>query len=126
MIWDKSVLKLYDQVPITIYYEKTTNLTTMHDYNIIYRTVEYLYMTGCVTRKKKHNLNHLEKLLRQWHFKLGHTGFSTFQWIERKIWLVNMGEDTGRNNVNITKCVAFQYGNQERNTKYGTRQSNDK
>ena len=25
-------------------------------------------------------------------------------------------------NVNITKCAAFQYGNQERNSKSGTRQ----
>ena len=53
---DKSILKLSDQVPITIHYEKTTGLQMLHDYRIIYITAYYLDITGCVTTNKKQNL----------------------------------------------------------------------
>ena len=83
-------------------------------------------MTGCITIENNQNLTHLERFLLQWDFKIGHTGFSKVQWIVRQGWMGKMGENMGGNNVNILKFKAFQYMNQERNPKYGTRQSKDK
>ena len=57
--WDKSVLKLYIQVHITINYNQTDLLTMLYDYKSICRTVESQDMTGCVTNKKIQNLTHL-------------------------------------------------------------------
>ena len=33
----------------------------------------------------------------------------------------NLGEKMGNNKIKILKCASFQYGNQERNTKAGTK-----
>ena len=112
MTWDKYVLNLSYQVTITIHYEKTTQLPMLHAYNSIYSTTESLDMTRCVTSEKKQNLTHLEKLLLQWCFKLGHTGFSIVQWIGSQVWLGNMGYKIGNHNVKIIKYAAFHYGKQ--------------
>ena len=85
LTWDKSVLKLSDQVPITIHYEKTSNPTMMNYYKRIYRTAEYLDMTGCITSENNHNLTHLENLLLQWNFKLWNNGFSKASGLEGKV-----------------------------------------
>ena len=77
MTWEKYVLKISDQVTITIDYENTTHLPMMHDYKSIYSTDKFLAMTGCVTSDKNNNINHLENLILQWRFKLGHTSFYT-------------------------------------------------
>jgi hypothetical protein len=37
--------------------------------------------TVCVTDEKNQNLTNLQKVLLQWHFKLGHVGFQMLQWI---------------------------------------------
>ena len=70
-------------------------------------------MKGCITSEKYQNLTHLEKILLQWDFKPGNNGFYTVHWIVRQGWMGNPGENMGSNNVKITKCAAFQYGNQE-------------
>ena len=80
-------------------------------------------MTGCVTSEKNQNLTHLENILLQWNFKLGHTGLCKFQWIGRHGCLGNLGEKMGSYNVKITKCADFHYGKKERNPKSGTRKS---
>ena len=36
--WDKSILELSDQVPITINYEQKTHLPMLHAYKSIYST----------------------------------------------------------------------------------------
>ena len=126
VIWEKSVLKISDHMPITINYEQKNHLPVLDSYKSLYSTAESLDMAGCVTSEKKHNLTHLENLLTQWNLKLGHNGFYTFQFIVRQGWLGNMGDNMGINNVKIPKCEALQYGKQERNPKYGTRKSKDK
>ena len=126
MTWGKSILKLSEQVPITIKYGQTTHLPMLHVYKIIYRTTDSLSITRFVTIEYNQNPAHLENFLLQWHFKLGHTGFYKFQWIGRQFWMGKLGEKMGSNNVNIPKCAACQYGKQERNPKYGTSQSKDK
>ena len=40
--WDKYVINLFDQVPITINYKHTTHLPMVHAYKIIYINSEYL------------------------------------------------------------------------------------
>ena len=74
-------------------------------------------MTGCVTSEKNQNLTLSDKLLLQWYFKIGRTGFYIVRWIGRKGWMGKLGEKTVSNNVNITNCAACQYGKQERNPK---------
>ena len=83
--WDKSILKISDQVPIIINYEQKTHFTMLHAYKSIYSTEEYLAMTGYVTSDKNHKLTHLRNILLPWNFKIGHTGFYTVQmkWKER-------------------------------------------
>ena len=83
-------------------------------------------MTGYVTIEKNQTLTHLKNLLIHWHFKLGQTGFFTVQCIIRQVWLVNLGENVGSNNVKIPKCEYFHDRKQEINLKSGTRQSNHK
>ena len=123
--WEKSTLKIYDQVTITINYEQTTHLPIFNDYKIIYSNSEYLEMAVRVISEKNQNLIHLENILLQWHFKLGNTIFSTVQWIGRQGCLGNMGEKMGNKNFMITKFSACQYENKDRKTKYATRQSKD-
>ena len=57
--WDKSIFKLFYQVPITINYEHKTNLPIVNYYKRIYSTAEYLAMIGCFTSEKNQNLTHL-------------------------------------------------------------------
>ena len=102
--WKNYFLKLSYKVPITINYEHLACLTMLSYYKIIYITAESLSMTGCVPSDNNHNLTHSEKLLLHWGFKLEHTHLSKFQWVGRQCWLVNLGENMGRNNVNISKC----------------------
>ena len=123
--WEKSILKIYDQVTITINYEQTTHISILNDYKIIYSTSEYLEMSVCVISKNNQNLIHLENLLLLWNYKLGNNILSTVQCIGRKGCLGSMGENMGSNNVMITKFSACQYGNQDRKPKYATRQSKD-
>ena len=61
--WYNYILKLSDQVPITINYEQKPHLPMLHVYKIIYSTADSLDITGYVTSEKNQNLTHLEKLL---------------------------------------------------------------
>jgi hypothetical protein len=124
--WDKSVLDLPASPSITISYEHTTHLPVMQAYKNIISTAESLAMTGCVTNEVNQNLTYLGKLLLQWHFKLGHVGFSTVKWIGRQGILGKLGEKMGQDQVKIPKCAACQFGKQERNPKAGSTQIKDK
>ena len=70
-------------------------------------------MTGCVTIDKNQNFTHLEKLLLQWNFKLGYTGFAKVQCIGRQGWMENMGENMGRNNFKTPKCADCSMGSKK-------------
>ena len=107
--WCKYVLKISHQVPITIRYDQTNHLHIMHAYRIMYSTAEFLDMIVCVTSENNQNLTHLSNLLLQWYFKLGCTGFFTFQWIGRQCWMGKLVDKMGSNNVKIPKCESFQY-----------------
>ena len=126
VIWEKSVLKISDHMPITINYDQKNHLPVLDSYKSLYSTAESLDMAGCVTSKNRHNLNQMENIFLQCHFKLGHTGFYTVQWIGRQGWLDNLGDNMGSNNTNIPKCSACHNGKQEINPKTVTRQSNDR
>jgi hypothetical protein len=76
--------------------------------------------TICVTDEKNQNLTTLQKVLLQWHFKLGHVGFQTLQWIGRQGWLGPIGEKMGSSSVHSPKCASCQYGKQERTPISGT------
>ena len=78
----------------------------LHGYKSIYNTAEFLAMTVCLTSENNQNLAHFYKLLPWWQFEFGHNGLSTVHCIGKKGCMVNLGEKTVSNNVNIPNCVA--------------------
>ena len=82
-------------------------------------------LVGCVTQESNQNLPYLSKVLLQWHFKLGHCGFSLVKWIGQTGIFRPMGIKMGKDDIKIPKCAACQFGKQERNAKGGTTTKKD-
>ena len=61
--WYKSVLKLSNQLDITVHYKQITHPHMLHSYNIIYSTVYSLAIIEFFTSEKNQNLTHLDKIL---------------------------------------------------------------
>ena len=117
--WAGSKLCFPDGKVVTIRNDPNVRLPILPCFANALQTAKSLAMT-CVTDEKNQNLTHLQKVLLQWHFKLGHVGFQTLQWIGRQGWLGKIGEKMGSTSVQCPKCASCQYGKQERTPKAGT------
>jgi hypothetical protein len=116
---NKSVFMLPNGKSLTISYEHVTRLPIVRCFHDAIKTAEGLAMP-CVTDERNQNLTTLQKLLLQWHFKLGHLGFGAVQWIGRQGWPGKSGEKMGKTSVSAPKCAACQFGKQERRPKAGS------
>jgi hypothetical protein len=65
---------------LSIINDPILRLPTLSCFHNAVETAEGLALT-CVTDERNQNLTNLQKTLLQWHFKLGHVGFQTLQWI---------------------------------------------
>ena len=117
--YDKSTLEFPSGKKLTVGYESTVKLPVMHAFDSALETAEALAM-GCVTAESNQNITRLQKVLLQWHFRLGHIAFGTVQWIGRQGWLGKLGEKMGSTSVKAPKCAACLYGKQERTPKQGS------
>ena len=102
------------QTTITIPYDVNTHLPTVRAYHNALNTAKLLALKGCVTEEINQNLTNAQKLLLRVHFKLGHLGFTTVQWLGRQGWLGTLGAKMGRSTLQIPKCAACQFGKQHR------------
>jgi hypothetical protein len=116
---NKSIFHLGSKT-VTIQHDPTFRLPIMRCYKDVMTTAETLDMT-CVTDEFNQNLTTLQKILLQWHWRLGHVGFQKLQWIGRQGWLGKIGEKFGQSSVHAPKCASCQFGKQERNPKAGSK-----
>jgi Reverse transcriptase (RNA-dependent DNA polymerase)/GAG-pre-integrase domain len=65
-----------------------------------------------VTEEANQNLTHQQKILLKWHFRLGHIGFATVQWLGRNGLLGPFGQKMGAARLDAPKCAACQFGKQ--------------
>ena len=61
---------------------------------------------GCVIEEQNPNLSYLQKVLLQWHFKLGHCGFTTMKWLGQTGLFGALGVKMSKEGVKIPKCAA--------------------
>ena len=69
--WGSTKLNLGPNVTITIPHDDVTHLPKLRCFADAMKTAETMAMQ-CVTNEYNQNLTHLQKLLLQWHWKLGH------------------------------------------------------
>ena len=98
---------------ITVPYDPMTFLPTIRAYKDAISTAVTLGLQGCVTEDTNQNLNAKQKLLLRFHYRLGHIGFSTVQWLGRQGWLGSNGIKMGHANLAAPKCAACLYGKQK-------------
>ena len=111
---NKSVLVLSNESHVSVYYDKMTHLPRLQAYSNALNSANALATVGCVTDETNQNLTVQQKTLLKWHFRLGHLGFNTVQWLGRHGVLGKFGEKMGANRLHAPKCAACQYGKQGR------------
>ena len=106
-------MKLPGNKSITIPLDNNTFLPIMKCFKSAEDMASSLALTGCVSDEVNQNLIYLQKVMLQWHYKLGHVGFSTIKWMGRHGWLGKIGEKMGSDRVqcSIIKCAAYSFGN---------------
>ena len=114
------VLKLPNQGPVTISFDPVTHLPIIQAFKSTNMTALILFIVGCVTDEKNQNLSYLQKILLQWHFKLGHCGFTTIKWLGQSGLFGALGIKMSKDGVKIPKCAACQLGKRERTPKGGS------
>lgn len=107
MIWP-------NEARMSILYDRQTHLPRVRAYKNALKTADTLALTGCVTEESNQNLTAAQKLLLRWHFRLGHIGFATVQWLGRQGLLGPHGEKMGAASLDAPKCAACQFGKQGR------------
>ena len=100
------VLKLPNQVPVTLPYDPVTNLPIIQALKSTNETVLTLSIIGCVTEEQNQNLSYLQKILLQWHFKLGHCEFNSVKWLGQTGLFGALGIKMSKEGVKIPKCAA--------------------
>jgi hypothetical protein len=89
-----------------------TNLPQVRAYKSALSSVTALAMNWCVTNEMNQNLTQQQKILLKWHFRLGHLGFATVQWLGQNKMLGPFGEKMGAAHLLAPKCAACQFGKQ--------------
>jgi hypothetical protein len=118
--WDSICLVLPKQDPITLEYDVMTRLPVMQGFADVDQTAASLAIMGCVTAEGNQNLTYLQKVLLQWHIRLGHVGFGAIKWAARNGWLGSPSQKVGSDSVKLPKCAACSYGKQQRTPKAGS------
>jgi hypothetical protein len=111
---DKTLVTLANELVVTAYYDQQTYLPRIHAYKSALKSANILAMQGCVTEEINQNLTPQQKILLKWHFRLGHVGFATVQWLGRNGLLGPFGEKMGATRLAAPKCAACQFGKQGR------------
>ena len=91
MTWAGSKLELGPTATVTLPHDKATRLPKLRCYKNVMETAESM-ATVCVTDELNQNLTELQKAMLRWHWKLGHVGFQSLQWIGHQGWLGKTGE----------------------------------
>jgi GAG-pre-integrase domain len=110
----KTVLTLANGAEVSVYYDAQTHLPRIHAYKNALSSANALSLQGCVTEETNQNLSPQQKILLKWHFRLGHLGFATVQWLGRNGMLGPFGEKMGAARLLAPKCAACQFGKQGR------------
>ena len=108
---------------ITMRYNPQTFLPVLPAFKSVELTGLNLALEGCVTSNDNENLSYLQKLLLQWHYKLGHLSFQHTQWIARRGLLGKLCSFIGSTTVLPPICASCQFGGQARTPKKGSTSS---
>jgi Reverse transcriptase (RNA-dependent DNA polymerase) len=119
------ILSLPSGSTLTIPYHLATRLPVVPAFKSALGSATSITLASCVSNESNQNLTTLQKGLLRWHFRFGHVGFSTVQWIGRQGWVGQAGEQWGKTTVKIPKCAACQFGKQERNTTGGSHETKE-
>ena len=115
--------------PIDIYVSKKTNLPTSTCYKSKKLTQASAFFTNTVaeTHKANINLNEPQKEILRWHYRLGHVGLRTVQFIMRNGSLASSQalqslhtRASKLTTANLPKCAACQFGRQTNRAKPGS------
>ena len=96
--------------PLTIYYDPVNDLPTSRAIRSATagQREEYLYL--CVTEDRNQNLTEAQKEYLRWHYKLGHLGSATIQWLLRQPSFGNNLKSRAAARCTAPKCAACEYG----------------
>ena len=120
---NRALLQLKSGNKVTIPYDPSTHLPVMSTYSDLEGEAKKLSgYKGCLTDETNQNLTEPQKTLLRWHYRLGHLGMKTVQWIARQGWLDSLGHKWGSTTVKAPRCTACLFGKQERSHKAGSRQ----
>jgi hypothetical protein len=108
--WSGITLKLGTKT-ISVPHDHQSRLPILHCFKDAMKTAESLAMV-CITDESNQNLTSLQKLLIQWHWRLGHLGFQQLQWIARQEWFGEALKSIGSSTVQPPKCGSCQFGKQ--------------
>ena len=111
---------------LTVHYDNNTFLPRVCAYKNAVQTASALSLRGHVEDETNQNLTSAQKLLLRWHFKMGHLGFATVQWLGRMGMLGEGGKKMAAANLQAPKCAACQFGKQGKTptpTKHGDQDS---
>ena len=108
---------------ITMRYNPQTFLPVLPAFKSVELTGLNLALEGCVTSNDNENLSYLQKLLLQWHYKLGHLSFQHTQWIAQRGLLGKLCSFIGSTTVLPPICASCQFGGQARTPKKGSTSS---
>jgi hypothetical protein len=111
---NKTILSLANGAQVSVYYDDHTHLPRIHAYKHAVTSANMLSLQGCVTEEINQNLTPQQKILLKWHFRLGHLGFATVQWLGHSGVLSPFGEKMGAARLPAPKCAVCQFGKQGR------------
>ena len=97
---------------LTVNYDQNTFLPRIRAYKNAVQTASALALLGEVDAETNQNLTSAQKRLLRWHFRLGHLGFQTIQWLGRQKMLGLLGEKMAAATLQAPKCAACQFGKQ--------------
>ena len=97
---------------LTVSYDQNTFLPRVRAYKNAVQTASALALNGAVDDETNQNLTSAQKRLLRWHFRLGHLGFATVQWLGRQKMLGTLGEKMAAATLQAPKCASCQFGKQ--------------
>jgi len=111
---NESVFRFGNGQNMTVPYHRQTRLPIFRAYKNALDSAKALALKGCITEETNQNLTAAAKLLLRLHFKLGHLGFATVQWVARQGWLGTKAERMGRSTIPTPKCASCLLGKQSK------------
>ena len=97
-----------------------TGLPTITAFANVQQTSKKIAALYNIITPENKNLTTLQKEMLKWHYRIGHVGFQSLQWIGRQGILGKLGEKWGASTCTPPKCEVCQVGKQHRKPTQGS------